>query len=242
MAQARLGPPGCCGRLTGSGRGLRRAVGGVEWGLALAGKLISFGCCSPNNQGCMLSGQRQRQDSGQPWERGPDPSAPRRTQRPAPTWMRSHTGQWRRPGAAGGSAVRATAPPAQSEVPPWGGPAWRWWHQGRPASQFCPPHIQPSSFGIQVGWWRLVSAGHRAGDGWRGNWSSLLRNCNWREGAGGGGEALERRWGEGDDRGLGRLETQGPAHHPLLFTSRGSFGGRTREAQKEPRLLKDDRG
>lgn len=44
---------------------LRRAVGGGEWGLALAGKLISFGCCSPRNQGCMLSGRRQQQDSGQ---------------------------------------------------------------------------------------------------------------------------------------------------------------------------------
>lgn len=44
---------------------LRRAVGGGEWGLALAGELISFGCCSLQNQGCMLSGRRQQQDSGQ---------------------------------------------------------------------------------------------------------------------------------------------------------------------------------
>lgn len=53
--------------------GLRRAGGGGgEWGLAFAGKLISFGCCSLQTGACMLSGQRQQRDSGQAGERGLD--------------------------------------------------------------------------------------------------------------------------------------------------------------------------
>lgn len=65
---------------------LRRAVGGGEWGLALAGKLISFGCRSPHNQCCMLSGRRQQRDSGQTQERGLDLCAARRTPEASPDW------------------------------------------------------------------------------------------------------------------------------------------------------------
>lgn len=89
-----LGPLGR-GRLTRTAGGARaRGWQGGERGLALAGELISFGCCSPKKQGCMLSGRRQQYDSGQTQEGGLDLCAARRTQRLALPGVRSYTGQW----------------------------------------------------------------------------------------------------------------------------------------------------
>lgn len=45
---------------------LHRAVGGVEWGLALASRLISFGRCNPHHGDCMLRGRRQWRAPGRP--------------------------------------------------------------------------------------------------------------------------------------------------------------------------------
>lgn len=110
-----LGPLGR-GRLTTTAGGAARGRGwrGGERGLALAGELISFGCCSPKNQGCMLSGRRQQYDSGQTQEGGLDLCAARRTQRLALPGVRSYTGRWQ--GAMRGTVRSGGYPVGDGDV------------------------------------------------------------------------------------------------------------------------------
>lgn len=203
--EARCQRPGWAHQAVGGSAeqlGVAQGRGWREWGLALAGKLISFRCCSLHKPACMLSGRRRQQPraSGQAWERGPDTVRTQANPEASPDL--DEEPRW----------LPRTTCPMLSEVPPCGGtcPKLGSTRVIQLLSQFSvlTPRSPPPLGSQAWGSCRSVSVCPWAGDIWRASWSCFPGNCEGER----SGEGLGKPWKGGG--GGGRLEPQDPAPSP----------------------------